>query len=132
MPKHVCQGAVLQCSMGLPGIGVFNVIPDNQKIIDDMPAANVDDNKPIVEIPTFGSCISLANPLTASATTSAMGVLTPMPCVPNTPTPWMPGAISPPVMLAGQLALDDVSKLMCVYGGVISVIYAGQLQKQIS
>jgi hypothetical protein len=53
-----------------------------------------------------------------------MGVLTPMPCVPNTPAPWAPGA--PTVLLANQPALNNTSKLMCVWAGVIQVAVPGQ------
>jgi hypothetical protein len=38
--------------------------------------------------------------------------------------PWAPG--SPTVPLANQPSLPDTSKLMCVYGGVISVLFPGQ------
>ncbi len=34
-------------------------------------------------------------------------------------------------MIANMTALDDVSKLMCNWGGVISVIVPGQSQEQI-
>jgi hypothetical protein len=74
-------------------------------------------------------CISLANPVVASATAAALGVLTPMPCIPATAAPWVPGA--PTVMIANQPALDDTSKLMCIWAGVIEVTYAGQATHQI-
>jgi hypothetical protein len=93
------------------------------------PAANVMDHIPLVNVMPFGVCTSLANPSVASATASAMGVLTPMPCIPNTPAPWVPGA--PTVILAAAPALDDTSKLMCIWGGVISVLFPGQLTEQI-
>lgn len=37
-------------------------------------------------------CQSLANPTVATATAAALGVLTPMPCMPVIPTPWLPGS----------------------------------------
>jgi hypothetical protein len=77
----------------------------------------------------FGMCTSLANPTVASATTAASGVLTPMPCVPVTPAPWAPGC--PTVQIGCMPALDDTSKLMCNWGGVIQVVVPGQFTEQI-
>lgn len=128
MPLHVCSGATLQCSFGLAP-STLVVLPTNQLNTGFMPAANIMDNKPLVNILPFGMCTCPANPTVASATAAAMGVLTPMPCIPATVAPWAPGAAT--VMLGNMPALDDVSKLMCSYGGVISVIYAGQATEQI-
>ena len=81
----------------------------------NMLQATIMDNK----LPTFGMCSSLANPTVASATASAMGALTPMPCMPVTPAPWVPGAAT--VLVGGKPLLNNSSKLMCAYGGVIQV-----------
>jgi hypothetical protein len=128
MPLHVCSGATLQCSFGLAP-STLVVLPVNQLLTGFMPAANIMDNKPMVNIMPFGMCTCPANPTVAAATAAAMGVLTPMPCIPATAAPWAPGAAT--VILANMPALDDTSKLMCSYGGVISVIYAGQATEQI-
>jgi len=77
----------------------------------------------------FGMCQSPANPAVAAATAAALGVLTPMPCVPVIPAPWVPGA--PTVLLANMPALDNTSKLMCAYAGVIEITDAGQATEQI-
>ena len=61
----------------------------------------------------------------ASATAAAMGVLTPMPCIPVTSAPWAPGV--PTVFIAGSPALDDSSQLMCTWGGVIAIVIPGEL-----
>jgi hypothetical protein len=128
MPLHVCSGATLQCSFGLAP-STLVVLPVNQMLTGYMPAANIMDNKPMVNIMPFGMCTCPANPTVAAATAAAMGVLTPMPCIPATVAPWAPGAAT--VMLGNMPALDDTSKLMCSYGGVISVMYAGQVTEQI-
>jgi hypothetical protein len=83
------------------------------------------DFAPLMNIPTFGMCQSLANPEVASATTAALGVLTPMPCVPVTTAPWISG--SPTVLIGSLPALNSTSTCMCSYGGVISISYAGQV-----
>jgi hypothetical protein len=128
MPMHVCSGATLQCSFGLAPSSLM-VLPQNMMNTGNMPAANIMDNVPMANIMPFGMCTSLANPTVASATSAAMGVLTPMPCIPMTTAPWAPGAAT--VLLGNMPALDDVSKLMCNWGGVISVVVPGQFQEQI-
>jgi len=125
---HVCMGATLQCSFGLAPSSLV-VLPANQCMTSYVPAANIMDNKPMVNIMPFGMCTSIANPTVAAATAAAMGVLTPMPCIPNTPAPWVPGA--PTVMLGNMPTLDDTSKLMCIWAGVIQVVYPGQVTEQI-
>jgi hypothetical protein len=73
--------------------------------------------------------MSLANPTVASATAAAMGVLTPMPCIPATAAPWVVGA--PTVLIGGMPALDNVSKCMCSYAGVISVSFPATVKTMI-
>jgi hypothetical protein len=123
MPENVCMGATLQCSFGAAPSKLI-VLPLNRVMTSNVPAANIMDNKPFVNILPFGTCSSLANPAVAAATSAAMGVLTPMPCTPMTSAPWAPGA--PTVMIANQPALDTPSKLICSFGGNISIQDAGQ------
>ena len=78
MGLHVCNGATLQCSFGLAP-GTLVVLPENQCITGNMPAATIMDNKPMVNVMPFGMCNSMANPAVASATAAALGALTPMP-----------------------------------------------------
>ena len=91
-----------------------------------MPAANIMDSKPFLNILPFGACMSLANPTVAAATAAALGVLTPMPCIPATVGPWVPG--SPTVLLGNMPTLSNTSMLMCMWGGVISVLAPGQFK----
>jgi hypothetical protein len=128
MPQHVCSGAMLQCSFGLAP-STLMVLPVNRMITSNMLAANIMDHVPMVNIMPFGACTSIANPTVASATAAALGVLTPMPCIPVTPAPWAPGA--PTVLLGNMPALDNTSKLMCTWLGVISVVNPGQFTEQI-
>ncbi len=122
MGMLVCGGANIQCTFGAAP-SVLNVLPQ-AKVMNVMAAATIMDNKPIVNITPFGMCTSMSNPMVAAATAAALGVLTPMPCIPVTTAPWAPG--SPTVMIGGNPALNNSSKLMCAYGGVISVNVPGQ------
>jgi hypothetical protein len=124
---HTCTGGMMTCSFGMAP-STFNATP-KPVLTSSMPAGNILDHVPIMNIPPFGMCTSLANPTVAAATAAAMGVLTPMPCVPVTPAPWVPGA--PNVLVCGAPALDDTSKLMCTWGGVIGFVYPGQVTEQI-
>jgi hypothetical protein len=99
------------------------VLPVN-KTLTQTPDANIMDNKPMVNIMPFAMCSSMANPTVAAATAAALGALTPMPCVPVIPAPWAPG--SPTVLIANQPALNNSSKLMCAYAGVIQIVNPGQ------
>lgn len=125
---QVCNGAMLQCSFGAAPSSMV-VLPANLVFACNQPAANIMDYKPMVNIMPFGVCSSLANPQVAAATAAAMGVLTPQPCIPNTVAPWVPGA--PTVLIANMPALNDSSKLMCMWAGVIQVINPGQFTVQI-
>ena len=123
----VCMGAMLQCSFGMAPSSLV-VLPQN-RVLTQTPAANIMDNKPFMNIMPFGMCTSLANPAVASATTAALGVLTPMPCVPVTTAPWIVG--SPMVIPGNMPALNNSSKLMCNWGGVISILSPGQMNVMI-
>src|SRR6266481_8967545 len=123
MPMQVCMGAMMQCSMGMAPSSLV-VLPKNLVFTQQVPDANIMDHVPLVNIMPFGMCSSLANPTVAAATAAALGVLTPMPCIPNTPAPWVPGA--PTVLLANFPTLDNMSKLMCTWAGVIQFITPGE------
>jgi hypothetical protein len=127
MGNIVCGGAMLQCTFGAAPSSLM-VLPTNM-VMTAMPIANIMDNKPMVNILPFGMCNSMANPMVAAATAAAFGVLTPMPCIPVTAAPWAPGA--PTVLVANMPALNNSSKCMCNWGGVISVQQPGQLTIQV-
>lgn len=128
MGQHVCMGAMMQCSFGVAPSSLV-VLPANRTMTAPGPLGNIMDNKPMANVPPFGMCQSLANPMVAAATAAAMGVLTPMPCIPNTPAPWIVGA--PTVLLANMPALNNSSKLMCMWAGVIQISFAGQVTVQV-
>jgi hypothetical protein len=91
---------------------------------DELPAGTIMDMVPMENIPTFGMCNTPSNPEVASATAAALGVLTPMPCVPATVTPWEPGAVS--VTISGMPALTNTCMCNCMWGGVITFTEPGQ------
>jgi hypothetical protein len=122
------MGAMMMCTFGVAPSSLV-VLPTNMMITSDMPAANIMDNIPMTNIMPFGMCMSPANPVVAAATAAALGVLTPMPCIPATTAPWVPGA--PTVLLANMPALDNTSQLMCMWGGVITFTFAGQVTEEI-
>lgn len=122
MGQQVCMGAMMQCTFGMAPSSLM-VLPTN-RVLTKVPDANIMDYIPLVNILPFGMCQSPSNPMVAAATAAAMGVLTPMPCIPATAAPWAPGCAT--VMIANMPALNNSSKLMCSYGGVISINFAGQ------
>lgn len=67
-------------------------------------------------------CSSMANPTVASATAAASGVLTPMPCIPALTAPWAPGGKE---LITNMPALLENCKLVCMYGGNISINFPG-------
>lgn len=127
MPNQVCTGAVMQCTFGMAP-SMFNATP-RPIMTSMMVAGNIMDHVPMLNVPPFGMCMSPSNPTVAAATAAALGVLTPMPCVPVLPAPWVPGV--PTVLLANFPALDNMCKLNCAWGGIISIAFAGQATHQI-
>ncbi|TVR80620.1 MAG: DUF4280 domain-containing protein [Rhodospirillales bacterium] len=128
MAMQVCMGAMLQCSFGVAPSSLV-VLPVNRTLVGGPPAATIMDHAPLVNIPPFGMCTSIANPAVAAATAAAFGVLTPQPCVPVTVAPWAPG--SPTVLIGGLPVLNDSSKLMCLWAGVIQVTSPGQVTETV-
>ena len=123
MGALVCGGATMQCSMGVAP-STLSLLPLRRTLVSGQPAATVTDNVPMINVPPFGLCTSLANPAVAAATAAALGVLTPMPCTPVLPSPWLPG--SPTVLVGGLPALNDGSVCACAFGGVIKFLLPGQ------
>ena len=121
MATFVCMGAMLQCSFGMAP-SQFMVPDPTRPMVDNKPRANIMDNVPMQNIMPFGMCQSMANPTVASATAAACGVLTPMPCMPVISAPWMPGGQE---LICNMPALLDNCKLVCMYGGNISVSNPG-------
>jgi hypothetical protein len=117
------MGASMMCTFGAAPSSLV-VLPTNRVLTNQVPDANIMDHIPLTNIMPFGMCMSPSNPTVAAATTAALGVLTPMPCVPATPAPWVPGAVTD--LIANMPALDNISTLMCTWGGVITFVTPGE------
>lgn len=126
MGNLVVRNALCQCTFGaapaplqVTSQATVNGSAQTAATIMDMPKLPM----------TFGMCSNPANPTVAAATAAALGVLTPMPCIPACAVPWTPG--SPTVLICSKPALNNSSKCMCSYGGVISVTMTPALTIQI-
>ena len=118
MAKLCRSGSQMKCSFGATP-SILNVPPVKRVNAVGPPAATIMDNKPTVNIPPFGMCSSPLNPAVAAATAAALGVLTPMPCVPVPVAPWIPGSRT--VTLGAIPSLNDTSLLFCQWAGVIEI-----------
>ena len=120
MAEFVCQGASMTCTFG-SSPGVLKVTSLTGVSTAGVPLATIMDTPQATQ---FGMCSSLANPAVAEATAEALGVLTPMPCVPVVTAPWVPG--SPDVFLGGIPAVLDDDICQCTWAGEISIASPGQ------
>lgn len=120
MAQPVVTGGIIMCTNGLsPG----QLIGSSTVTFGGAPALTIKDTAPIINVCPCGMCTSLANPTVASATAAALGVLTPMPCIPSPVGVWICGGTP---MIGGAPGLSTDGTLMCAYGGTISIRDAGQ------
>lgn len=122
--SYVCSKAKIKCSCG-DKISTLTVFPDRTIWLTGEHQANISDHISMRNIAPFGKCHTTRYPATGSATAANHGKLTPMPCVPNTPFPWMGGKDD--VLLQNQPALLKSSSCKCVWGGTITFTYDGQI-----
>lgn len=123
-PNAVTSASLL-CTFGT-GPSTLSVLPDSQVLIEGRPAATIMDIAPMMNVPPFIMCMSLSNPQVASATAAALGVLTPMPCIPVIAGPWHPGAER--TLIGGMPALTAGSTCSCAWGGQISLTFPGAVR----
>ncbi len=119
----------MSCSFGAAP-ATFAATPAATALAGGPQAGTVADIVPFLNIPAFGMCSSLANPTVAAATAAALGALTPMPCIPATVAPWVPGSMQ--TQIQNMPALHDGCSLSCMWGGMISISFAGQATVAVS
>ena len=122
--SYVCSGATMKCTMGTC-TARLTVLPIRTVFLTGQPMANISDHLTMVNLAPFGRCRSLGFPATAAATAAHHGHLTPMPCMHNTPFPWMNGKND--YIVKGDPALLKSSTCQCVWGGTISLVFDGQI-----
>ena len=122
--SYVCSGATMKCSMGTSQAKLM-VLPSRTVFLTGQPMANISDHLTMVNLAPFGRCRSLGFPATAAATAAAHGKLTPMPCMHNTPFPWMSGKND--YIVKGVPALLKSSTCQCMWGGTIRLVTDGQM-----
>lgn len=122
MGLPVVTGATILCTMGT-STGSFIATNQTTVLAEGKPVGVIMDSAPMTNIAPCGMCTSMANPAVASATSAAMGVLTPQPCVPAPAGPWIcPGT----VLAENKPILTMDGKLMCSYAGNLSFVNPGQ------
>ena len=115
MKPIIIQGTLLKCSFGNVPTPIM-VLPD-KKVNSMLPVAVKTDHVPFLNILPFGMCSNPANPMVAAATAAAMGVLTPMPCIPCTVQDWT--GFCGKVKIQGKEVINMDSRLQCLYGGSV-------------
>lgn len=126
--KPLILTGMCQCSFGLAP-SPFMVLPTIGKPLIGIPPApylpggTIMDHIPLLNILPFGMCMSLMNPMVMMATIAALGVLTPMPCVPVTLVPWIP--MKPLCQSQKIPILLEQSMTTCMWGGIIKIMMPG-------
>ncbi|MDR2089316.1 MAG: DUF4280 domain-containing protein [Clostridiales Family XIII bacterium] len=122
MAIAVVSGATYMCVFGTAP-GTLNVTSQVAVMVAGRPAATIMDVAPMSSISPCGMCTTVTNPTVAAATAAALGVLTPQPCIPVPVGTWL-GGKSP--MISGKPGLANDAKLLCSYGGSLSIVSPGQ------
>ncbi len=125
MSELVVATGTAVCSFGTAPAPI-KVTSQAKVIAGGKPCGTIQDAGGISNVGPFAMCTSMANPQVAAATAAAMGVLTPQPCSPVQAGTWIP--TKPKVLVNGKPCLASDCKMMCAYGGSISIINPGQVK----
>jgi hypothetical protein len=120
--KGISGGCSIKCSFGSAKASL--------KLTGPARPACIADCKPYANIPPFGLCRSMANPVVSSLTMAAQAAqaqsgkpgaaqIVPGACMPVLATGWTPAAQFE--LVQNLPTIDKNSILMCVYGGVITI-----------
>lgn len=109
-------GCVSMCSMGMIPVPLTFI---NPMVLGGgaLPSGCILDMVPYMNIPPFGLCRSLLNPITAAL--SWWGGLTPGPCIFAPLGTWLP--IKPNIVGSVAPVLTSDCKLMCAFAGCIQI-----------
>ncbi|WP_282608162.1 PAAR-like protein [Pelagibius sp. Alg239-R121] len=99
--KH---GDTVSCSFGTSP-GAFQSMQPSGK-------AQAGETIPLVNVPAFGMCSSMNDPMTLAATAAAQGVMTPSPCIPKVVGQWLGGDPT-------SANVSGFAMCHCTSGGVI-------------
>ncbi|QEK38758.1 DUF4280 domain-containing protein [Candidatus Cytomitobacter primus] len=122
-----CNAGCVNCSFGIAPSDL-TILPVKRVNASKQPAATILDNVPILNVKPFGMCMTPSNPAVASIIASSLGTVTQAPCIPAIVAPWVAG--KPNVSIGGTPALNNQSTAFCIWGGIISFIYPGQVTVQ--
>ncbi len=125
MSQLAVVSATVMCSFGTAP-APLKVTSQTKVLADGKPSATIQDCQAGANIGPFGMCTTVTNPAVASATTAALGVLTPQPCMPVAAGTWIPTA--PKIIVDGKPVLTSDCKMLCAYGGNISMTMPGQVK----
>ena len=123
MAMAVNMGAQCMCTFGT-GPAPIKVTSQSKVLEDGKPAATIQDAAPLTNVGPFAMCTTQTNPAVSAATAAALGVPTPAPCVPVTAGMWIQPNTK--VLIDGKPILTQDCKLMCTYGGQITITNPGQ------
>ncbi|MBP3273907.1 MAG: DUF4280 domain-containing protein [Butyrivibrio sp.] len=123
MSLLVTATGTCMCTMGTTPAPI-KVTSQAKTLAGGKPCATIQDASPMANVGPFGMCTSLANPQVAAATTAALGVLTPQPCIPAPAGMWIP--TKPKVLIGGKPCLSQDCKMICAYAGQISIVNPAQ------
>lgn len=126
MGVQVVTSGVMVCSFGTAPSTLIALPKGPPVVVSGLPAATIMDHLPIANIPPFVMCSSPVNPVVIAARILTKNPAQTAPCVPVTPAPWLIG--SPTVIVNNFPTLNNTSKCMCVWGGVIQITFPGQMQ----
>lgn len=120
MPEFLTSETPLECTFGDAPMPFQALALPGKPEIMGLLTATIEEIAPEVNIPSFVMCNSPENPEVIAATAAALGVFTPMPCVPVVVDPWMPPSELMSFMDVPLATME--SKCLCAWGGEVSPV----------